>query len=80
MPVCDQCGNDYDKSFEIKRDGKSWTFDSFECAIEAMAPRCAHCSCRIIGHGLERKGDFFCCAHCAGKLGAVELRDRAGPS
>ena len=77
MARCDQCGNDYDKSFEIVRDAKTWTFDSFECAIEMLAPRCAHCTCRIIGHGLEEDGQMFCCAHCASQLGATELRDRA---
>lgn len=41
MAVCDQCGNDYDKAFTIELGGKRSTFDSFECAIEALAPRCA---------------------------------------
>jgi hypothetical protein len=59
------CGNDYDKSFQIVQAGKSYTFDSYECAIHMLAPVCANCSCRIIGHGVEASGDFFCCAHCA---------------
>lgn len=74
---CDTCGNSYDKAFEIVRDGRSWTFDSFECAISALAPVCVHCRCRIIGHGLEKDGAMFCCAHCAGQSGVKELRDRA---
>jgi hypothetical protein len=44
---------------------ESHTFDSFECAIEALAPRCAHCNCRVIGHGVEKSGKVFCCDHCA---------------
>ena len=51
--VCDVCGNDYDKAFRITQAGKTLTFDSFECAIHAMAPRCAHCQCHVIGHGIE---------------------------
>jgi hypothetical protein len=77
MAKCDLCGNDYDKSFQVTQQGKTFTFDSFECAIEKMAPRCEHCGCRIIGHGLEKAGTMYCCAHCAGKSGATELRDRA---
>ena len=77
MAKCDLCGNDYDKSFQVMQMGKTFTFDSFECAIEKMAPRCEHCGCRIIGHGLEKDGTIYCCAHCAGKSGATELRDRA---
>jgi hypothetical protein len=78
MGVCDLCGNDYDKSFElIDASGSRRTFDSFECAIELVAPRCAHCSCRIIGHGVEADGSIFCCAHCARYSGVQALRDRA---
>jgi hypothetical protein len=77
MPRCDQCGNDYDKTFEVHRDGKVWVFDSFECAIEVVAPRCAHCGVRVVGHGLEKDGKIYCCDHCAEAQGVTELRDRA---
>lgn len=76
MARCDTCGNDYDKPIEITQGGRTGTFDSFECAIEAMAPRCAHCRCRIIGHGVERNGTMFCCAHCASHEGETALKDR----
>lgn len=77
MAICDQCGNDYDKAFTLEREGRRWTFDSFECAIQAVAPRCTHCGCRVIGHGVESGGAIFCCAHCAHQAGTSELRDRA---
>lgn len=74
---CDVCGNDYDKSFQVIAQGRSMTFDSFECAIHALAPQCAHCECRIIGHGLEADGKMFCCANCARMSGEKDLKDRA---
>jgi hypothetical protein len=77
MPTCDGCGNDYDKAFQIVIRGETFTFDSFECAIHALAPRCEHCGIRIIGHGLEKEGSIFCCDHCAESSGVRELRDRA---
>jgi Rieske Fe-S protein len=77
MARCDVCGNDYDKAFTITRQGAVQTFDSFECAIHAMAPTCAHCGCRIIGHGLEDAGVFYCCANCAKMAGVEGMRDRA---
>ncbi len=77
MAHCDVCGNDYDKAFQVTSDGRTMTFDSFECAIHAMAPRCAHCDCRIIGHGVEEAGAIYCCANCAGHEGGTALRDRA---
>ena len=77
MAVCDVCGNDYDKSFRLTRGDRTGTFDSFECAIQAFAPRCAHCECRIIGHGIEADGTMFCCAHCARHAGVKGVADRA---
>ncbi len=77
MARCDQCGNDYDKTFQVVKDGRTWTFDSFECAIQKTAPVCAHCSCRIVGHGMEAAGIFYCCSHCAEQDGVSGLRDRA---
>lgn len=77
MAKCDTCGNEYDKSFTVQRGGQSGTFDSFECAIHAMAPQCSHCGCRIIGHGVEADNDMFCCANCARMTGETEIVDRA---
>lgn len=77
MARCDQCGNDYDKAFQVVMGGEQRTFDSFECAIQMMAPSCEHCGCRIVGHGVETAGRMFCCAHCAEQEGVGELRDRA---
>lgn len=65
MKTCDVCGNHYGNTFDIVQGDRRGTFDSFECAIHAMAPRCEHCDCRIIGHGIEQDGRMFCCAHCA---------------
>ena len=76
MPVCENCGNNYDKAFKVVMRGKEHTFDSFECAIHALAPSCNQCGCRIIGHGLENDGTFFCCDHCAEKAGIKGLKDR----
>jgi hypothetical protein len=74
---CHTCGNDYDKAFTVTQAGQEYTFDSFECAIQALAPTCAHCDCRVIGHGVEQDGAIYCCAHCAQHAGATKLRDRA---
>jgi hypothetical protein len=65
MATCETCGNDYDNPIEVTYQGRRHTFDCFECAIERLAPRCAHCGCRIIGHGVEQGGTYYCCTHCA---------------
>jgi hypothetical protein len=77
MAQCEQCGNNYDKSFEVVMAGATHVFDSFECAIQALAPVCDHCDCRIIGHGVEARGTMFCCVHCAEQQGVSDLKDRA---
>ena len=74
---CEVCGNQYDKAFEIVASGAHHVFDSFECAIQALAPTCAHCQCRIVGHGVEAGGKMYCCAHCARHTGEKGLKDRA---
>lgn len=76
MPQCETCGNEYDKAFEVVREGERHVFDSFECAIQALAPRCAHCGCAIIGHGVENDEEMFCCAHCAKAVGVAGAKDR----
>jgi hypothetical protein len=76
MAVCESCGNDYDKAFEVVMAGRRHVFDSFECAIHTLAPRCEHCECRIVGHGMESDGRMYCCKHCADKHGVDGLRDR----
>lgn len=77
MATCEVCGNEYDKAFQVVAQGKSHTFDSFECAIHRLAPTCAHCDCRIVGHGVEAGGRMYCCANCARHSGAKGIADRA---
>ena len=76
MGVCEVCGNDYDKAMQVVMDGQTHVFDSFECAINALAPTCAHCQCRIIGHGVESDSACYCCAHCAHAAGVQQVVDR----
>lgn len=76
MAQCDTCGNEYDKAFQIRMNGSTHTFDSFECAISKLAPTCKLCGTRIIGHGIEADEEMYCCAHCAQRDGVDEAVDR----
>jgi hypothetical protein len=76
MAKCEKCGNDYDKAFVVEKEGTKHTFDSFECAISVLAPKCEHCNCAIIGHGVEIDERIYCCAHCAEENGDEGLVDR----
>lgn len=71
MARCEWCGNDYHMSFEVIAAGNRHVFDSYECAIHKLAPVCENCGVKIIGHGIEAEGTFYCCANCA-RAGGVE--------
>jgi hypothetical protein len=73
---CEVCGKDYEWVFQVvTAGGRTRTFDTFECAIEALAPTCDHCGCKIIGHGMEANGFLLLCASCA-----AARRERASRS
>ena len=80
MGVCDICGNEYRHPLLISVEGRPGrgVYDSFECAIAGHAPRCAHCGCTVIGHGVQDRDTVYCCAACARKTGAVALVDHVG--
>lgn len=76
MATCTTCGNDYEHTFTVTlHDGRSGTFDAFECAIATMAPRCSHCSTTILGHGVTVGSEVFCCSHCARAATGAHLAD-----
>ena len=66
MAMCEVCGNNYDKAFTVTMAGSKHTFDSFECAIHALAPECAAChrndkganmsACHGIPPGMSTRG------------------------
>ncbi|QDQ73145.1 hypothetical protein FNZ56_04280 [Pseudoluteimonas lycopersici] len=76
MGTCAVCGNSYDKTFVIRMAGIETEFDSFECAIHKLAPRCGHCACAIVGHGIGSDEKVYCCASCARMSGVNGAKDR----
>ncbi|MFF4761677.1 hypothetical protein [Streptomyces sp. NPDC001292] len=77
MAVCEVCNNDYEMAFEVRASDGVHIFDSLECAAQRIAPTCDNCDCRILGHGLQADGRFFCCANCARQRGVAQLVDHA---
>ena len=77
MARCEVCGNDYEMAFEVIAAGATHVFDCFECAIHRMAPVCEKCGVKIVGHGVQADGSFYCGAHCARQAGVTEVADRA---
>jgi len=75
MERCETCGNAYENSFHVVMKGETHVYDSFECAIQGLAPHCKMCDTRIIGHGLENGTDIYCCAGCARNDSVTLLKD-----
>lgn len=72
MPVCDGCGRDAPvaRTFTVAVGENVGRFDSVQCAITVMAPRCPRCCCRVLGHGADgHHGLIFCCEHCRDEWG-----------
>ena len=75
MKECETCGNKYANTFTVTMNGTTHHFDSFECAIDALAPTCEACGTRVLGHGVDADDKVYCGAHCARKSGISEARD-----
>jgi hypothetical protein len=71
---CEVCGNEYRNCFTVTQGTQKCAFDCFECALHALAPTCAHCGCKIVGHGISFDDEVFCCQHC------VRMSQSAGDS
>lgn len=80
MARCNTCGNDYEQSFDVHIGGQTYTFDCFECAIHKLAPSCASCGCRILGHGVQSNDEMFCSAHCARQHGIRGITTHVAPA
>jgi hypothetical protein len=78
MATCSTCGNEYEQAFHVRTyDGNEYDFDSIECAAAAVAPRCAHCDCTVLGHGIQADSAVYCCANCARHANVDNVRDNA---
>lgn len=64
MRNCETCGNHYGPLMAIQINGQEHLFDCFECAIHSLAPRCANCGVKVLGHGVEVNNTIYCSAHC----------------
>ena len=75
MSRCETCGNEYDRPITVALDGHAHQFDSFECAVHALAPTCNRCGVRILGHGVQGAGHIYCGASCARSAGVKGFVD-----
>lgn len=80
---CEVCGNNNGQCFEVRLGGERHVFDSFECAMRALTPRCGYCGCQLIGHGIVVGNTIYCSHQCANddtaseRQARIALRERA---
>jgi len=51
--------------------------NTYDKAFEVSIGGTTHTFDSFIGHGMEARGQYFCCAYCARQAGVHELHDRA---
>ncbi|MFA6237893.1 MAG: hypothetical protein WC635_11235 [Bacteriovorax sp.] len=61
---CMNCGVNIEKDYILFINGTEFTFDSFECAINFVAPRCANCNTIVMSRGLRSGEEVFCSDSC----------------
>ena len=62
---CVNCGVNIEKDYILFINGSEFTFDSFECAINFVAPRCLNCNTIVMGRGVQMGNDIFCSKECS---------------
>jgi hypothetical protein len=62
---CEVCGNHGNECFEVYLGKEKHVFDSFDCAMNGMLPKCIYCRCQIIGPGVQLNDVLFCSFECA---------------
>lgn len=62
---CLNCGSNIEKDYILFINGTEFTFDSFECAVNFVAPRCAHCNSVVMGQGITLSDQTFCSPQCS---------------
>lgn len=62
---CINCGFNIEKDYILYVNGTEFTFDSFECAVNFVAPRCASCNTVIMGKGVQTHGSVYCSSTCS---------------
>ena len=62
---CEVCGNDEDRCFEVHLGGERHFFDSFECAIAGLMPKCQLCGSLLLNPGMPVAERLYCSNGCA---------------
>lgn len=78
MARCMTCSNEYERCLEVTLDGRSYSFDCFECAIHKLAPVCQGCGCKVLGHGVQFGEHIYCSGHCARQQGVHGITTHLG--
>ena len=71
--VCEVCEKSGDRCFEVHLGGEKHVFDSFECAIRGLMPKCPLCGSMILSSGVQVGELLYCSYACANLSSVVEV-------
>jgi hypothetical protein len=71
MAICETCSKESGDAFQVSMaGGTAHIFDTCECAMKVLAPKCAQCGARIAGESAHPNAKAYCCAECAASAAA----------
>lgn len=73
---CEVCGKNQEQCFEVHLGGERHVFDSFECAIRGLMPKCELCGSLILGPGVQVENMSYCSHLCANLYSVREVDAR----
>ena len=71
--VCEVCGKSQEHYLEVHLGGERHIFDSFECAISGLMPKCSLCGCLLLGAGVQVGDRLYCSYACASLSSTMEV-------
>lgn len=57
---CEVCGKNEDRCFDVHLGGERHVFDSFECVIRGLMPKCSICGCLMASPGIAVESIMVC--------------------
>ncbi len=78
MSRCEVCGNEFTKPVTVSWNGQQKTVDSFECAVQALAPRCDYCGQPVMNQSVQGEAPHYCCSVCEQKATSGQ-QDQGNP-
>ena len=77
--LCDVCNSELKTAIKVHYKNKYYHFDTIQCLITKLSPRCITCNCIIFGKQILSDNFIFCSNECFEKHDGI-LYERSDSS